>query len=388
MGLCLLNEIRNERAAEVSDAHSQASGASNHLELVTKAMVTLESFVRKNGQRQGQPQGHGDEYLDRHRSLDFDRLLASDRGSQIYNTPTSGAEDQGISIPQSSEVDSQVPEDWGRTRQEWFKSDVYQDVVGTLFSEPSSRPGAHLDKQEISVQRFARNISLQDQFNKVLKFANQPRVEHNHEQNPLMQYFRNCSQEFVLALPILNMVHQKVLPLLGYKLNSGVCAALAKALAGNEQLLHGIILEGNGLNDHDVAQILEGLQTQEQIKSIVIKQNEVGEKCLAQLNKLFARKRPEHLEELRIVDCRMNPHTTDQLLSRLAAGPCFLSKVGLVNASFNAESARRLMKYVAQNKHLRHLDLKFNSLKQQEMLRLVRVLAADRKLVSIDLSLN
>jgi Ran GTPase-activating protein (RanGAP) involved in mRNA processing and transport len=212
-----------------------------------------------------------------------------------------------------------------------------------------------------------------------------------------MHYFRNCENEYVLALPVLNMISDLRLALLSYKLNSGVCTSLARGLKANNSLLNTIILENNGLTDLDCSVVLEGLCSQAVVKTIVIKQNEVGEKSLKQLSKLLRRPRtyidndprkPGYLDELRIIDCRISQSTTAELMKQLTTGSCYLSKVSLVNASFNPESAKGLLTFIANTKSLKHLDLSYSSLTQQDMRGLVKQISVDRKLISLDLSYN
>lgn len=105
-----------------------------------------------------------------------------------------------------------------------------------------------------------------------------------------MHYFKNCENEYVLALPLLNMIEDGRLALQSYKLNAGVCNSLARGLKANDSLLRSVILENNGLTDQDCSVVLEGLCSQAVVKAIVLKQNEVGEKCIEQLSKLLRRR--------------------------------------------------------------------------------------------------
>lgn len=94
------------------------------------------------------------------------------------------------------------------------------------------------------------------------------------------------------------------------------------------------------------------------------------------------------MDELRLIDCRISQSTTAALMKHLTTGGCFLSRVSLANASFNPESAKALLAFVANTKTLRHLDLSYSTLSQQDMRGLIKQLSLDRKLVSLDLSYN
>lgn len=245
-----------------------------------------------------------------------------------------------------------------------------------------------LDKEEQSVQVFARNISLRNEFNVVCKYSHKPMVSDSFSQNPMLQYFQNCSKENVLNLPILNRVTNKVLPLLGYKLNMGVCSSLREALQLNRHLLHTIVLDETGLSDAQFAVILEGLQSQETIRAIVSRQNEFAERSFRALQPLLCRKKPKHLQELRLVRCNISQVIVHDLLAELVERNTAVSKLSLVKAHFNDGSFRRLIEFMRQNRQLRELDISHNALRQRHMLDLANVLAKDRKLVNLNLSWN
>lgn len=79
-------------------------------------------------------------------------------------------------------------------------------------------------------------------------------------------------------------------------------------------MLSGIVLEDNGTNDEQQGLIFEGLHSQEKIYRIITRKNEFGERSLEALKPLLLRKNPMQLEELRLVDCQLNPLVLHQLL--------------------------------------------------------------------------
>ena len=66
-------------------------------------------------------------------------------------------------------------------------------------------------------------------------------------------------------LPIFTRIRNNVLTLTGYALNSGICKALGTYLAESNwridksYLLKELVLDNNGISDHDFAEILHGL---------------------------------------------------------------------------------------------------------------------------------
>ena len=71
------------------------------------------------------------------------------------------------------------------------------------------------------------------------------------------------------------------------------------------------------------------------MKSIIYKQNEIGPKALGQLLPLLRRRKPMHLAELKIVNCKMSKHATTELLEELNCGSA-LAKLSLVGVGFTS----------------------------------------------------
>ena len=74
-----------------------------------------------------------------------------------------------------------------------------------------------------------------------------------------------------MPLPILFKVRNKFLLLQGYRLNTGLCDSLERALTIYPELLTGINLTDNGITDSDMAKIILGLTKLNSLKRLVIK---------------------------------------------------------------------------------------------------------------------
>ena len=188
-----------------------------------------------------------------------------------------------------------------------------------------------------------------------------------------MHYFNQSNKGMVAALPLLNRIQNNTLALVGYKMSRGLCMSLKEALRCNKSLLRNITLDNNGMQDGDMAEILEGLTFQSQCSSLVIKRNEVGEKSLIEIQKLLWKKKPNHLDELRLIGCKCSPITTTNLLEMMMDGTGFIGRLSLVDASLNDQSFRYLIQYILNNRNLKELDLSYNSITQMNMLRLAQV---------------
>jgi len=96
------------------------------------------------------------------------------------------------------------------------------------------------------------------------------------------------------------------------------------------QCITKLSLTQNGLKDPQLATLLSSCCNDlKSMKSIVIKHNEVQIKSQNSLNALLDRPFPNHLEELRLVSCKISPLITSSFVNQLAI-KCTLRKLALV----------------------------------------------------------
>lgn len=81
------------------------------------------------------------------------------------------------------------------------------------------------------------------------------------------------------------------------------------------------------------------------LKSIIYKQNEFNIKSLDVLHTILIRPIPHHLEELKIVNCKIHTSTT-QLLMEYLNEKASISKLGLVNANLNEVGIKSLIQLI------------------------------------------
>ena len=120
-----------------------------------------------------------------------------------------------------------------------------------------------------------------------------------------------------MPLPILSRISNKTLSLCNYGLNSGVCKGLAHALEGNPNLFTGIILDRNGIQDEEFADLLNGMQSLSHLKKIVYRSNGIRMLSIDKLTPLLAKQKPMQLEELRIINCPIGGTVTNALIEAL-----------------------------------------------------------------------
>jgi hypothetical protein len=123
------------------------------------------------------------------------------------------------------------------------------------------------------------------------------------------------------------------------------------------------------------------------VKSIVYKLNEFQRASLSAIRPFILRRKPMNLEELRIVNCKIGPSITHDLISELMDGT--VAKLSLVKANMSYSSFYTLCDFVGKTRHLRELDISNNDLPMNLMVHFVsEVLSKDRQLVSCNISNN
>ena len=118
-----------------------------------------------------------------------------------------------------------------------------------------------------------------------------------------------------------------------------------------------VFFENCGIDDEELATIIQACHHLNDFKSSVYKQNAFGEKSLAQLPPLMHKKQiPHHLEEFRLIDCKITQSTSCQLVNTICSGS-MLFKLALVNANLSETSIKQLAEFSNTSAYLRELDL-------------------------------
>jgi len=121
----------------------------------------------------------------------------------------------------------------------------------------------------------------------------------------------------VLAVPILEKVHNKNLILYDYTISPIHARALQMAVKYFENFVHKVLFDNCGLNDESFAKIIESCNQLKEFKSIVYLRNEFGMQSAQAFFNLLKRKVPHHLDEFKIQDCKIYLHTSEFLISNM-----------------------------------------------------------------------
>ena len=118
-------------------------------------------------------------------------------------------------------------------------------------------------------------------------------------------------------LPVIEHVHDKTLCLASYTLSIGHCNALAKCCRKLDAKFNRLILDNCGVDDSEFATILNGLKSMTDFKKIIYRYNVFHKESLDALAGLLEKKIPNHLEELRIENCKSDTNIIRGLLHLL-----------------------------------------------------------------------
>lgn len=102
---------------------------------------------------------------------------------------------------------------------------------------------------------------------------------------------------------------------------------------------------------------------------------------------LLQKVQPNHLEELRIENCKTSEEIMAQLIEQLNER-CYLKKLGLVNVKINEESFDTLCDLVYYSDTLEELDISWAAVRPKKMAQLLKILADNKKIKTINLSNN
>jgi Ran GTPase-activating protein (RanGAP) involved in mRNA processing and transport len=159
-----------------------------------------------------------------------------------------------------------------------------------------------------------------------------PELEERLENDPKFRYAKECRTQAVSVLPLLSRIKNKVLNLANYALTAGIAKSLGQSIKKNDQHFNKILMESNNMRDEDFAAVLEGLHKLQDIKSITYNKNEFGLKSAEALKIIVGlRYIPYHLEELRLVNCKISPQSMSVFLDVLEDRN-YIKRLALVNA--------------------------------------------------------
>jgi Ran GTPase-activating protein (RanGAP) involved in mRNA processing and transport len=178
-----------------------------------------------------------------------------------------------------------------------------------------------------------------------------------------VEYFKKCKEDIVLSLPILDKVIRKTLCLQDYKLSDGHVRGLAQACSMfNHTIVNRILLSNCGISGDQFALILEGIKSLKDFKSIVYRMNAVNQASIDSMKPLYQNRYPYHLEELKLIDCKITTTCLESLIDNLIE-QSQIKKLALVNLPHSEQTFQKLGTFLEESEYLEELDLSWSNVK-------------------------
>ena len=133
--------------------------------------------------------------------------------------------------------------------------------------------------------------------------------------------------------------------------------------------------------------ILEGLAKLNDFKSIIYKMNGINSRSIENLAPLLQKRLPHHLEELKIIDCKMAGSLIEQLMTTIMK-QSQLRKLALVNILHSDGPFLMVVEYLQQSHHLQELDVSWSTVRPQTTKKLIEALKDNRQLTCLSLAFN
>ena len=159
-------------------------------------------------------------------------------------------------------------------------------------------------------------------------------MDEKSKQNYLFVYQQECLRLGTHPLPIFSKINDKNLNLRGYVLSEGICEAFSKAAQMCPDLLQTVHFGDNQLTDKKLGLLMEGVNCFTHLRKIVIKNNEMLENVMTNLDQIVRRPFPNNLDELQIIKVKTSPLIISRLINTLK-DLCLLKKVTIVGCQLS-----------------------------------------------------
>ena len=143
-----------------------------------------------------------------------------------------------------------------------------------------------------------------------------------------------------------------------------------------------------GITGDQLAVILEGAAKMKDFKALIYKMNLISSLAIEKLIPVIQKPIPNHLEELSIIDCKMNATQVEQLMDGLIDNHARLKKLTLVNAHHTERSFEKIVEFISGSPLLKELDLSWSGVRPSLMLKLLQAISVNRFLTQLSLSNN
>ena len=116
-------------------------------------------------------------------------------------------------------------------------------------------------------------------------------------------------------MPILEKIWKKTLCLQNYFLSDGNIKGLVAACEFlDHRIVNRLLLNNCGVTGDQFAEIINGISKLRDFKSLIYKQNTINLNSINALVPVFQRRLPCHMDELKLIDCKVSPKLISLLM--------------------------------------------------------------------------
>ena len=137
---------------------------------------------------------------------------------------------------------------------------------------------------------------------------------HTLGNDPNLLYHKVVDKAKEVILPLLNKIVDKQLLLKDYTLDQGHLHGLASCLKNRTVKIDAALFDNCGIDDEELAILLEGMLSLDGVKNFVYKNNVFLQKSLHAIKPILYRPDPHNLQELRLVNCNTQTHLMTEMI--------------------------------------------------------------------------
>ena len=155
------------------------------------------------------------------------------------------------------------------------------------------------------MKTVANDIIERVDYNTVVSHYSDPVSIVRYDTNPKYAYFKICTKDCDLAIPLLAKVVNKQLSLMNYHLSVGHVKAFCKTFDFNKEFVSKFLFDNCGLTDSHNEILFTSMTKLEKVTDVVIKRSEFCQRSVDAIRTLLEKPKPYNLSTLRIINCKM-----------------------------------------------------------------------------------
>lgn len=159
-------------------------------------------------------------------------------------------------------------------------------------------------------------------------------------------------------------------------------------MKNNTVTIDAVLFDNCGIDDEELAILLEGLLALDGIENFIYKNNVFQRLSLAAIKPVLSRPDPRNLQELRLVNCATHPYIMTEMIQFMVDQKVQVRSFSLVKMQLGKTSLDKIADFVNESQYLEDLDLSWNNFLPLDFGHFFNVLSRNLTLRSLNLSCN